>query len=455
MKHPFQRFPSLNIGSTDSHPRRSGVNASGTGLRTGVPRRAGASPTPTLQGRLLCEAALRDAAGMKPRSLPGGVIALGFVSLFMDISSEMIHSLLPVFLVSVIGVSALSVGIIEGVAEATASVSKVFAGAISDWIGRRKPLLLLGYGLAALTKPLFPLATGVGAVLTARFLDRIGKGIRGAPRDALVADLTPRELRGAAYGLRQALDTVGAVLGPGIALLLMPLSGNDFRLVFWVAVIPAFVAVAIIALGVREPASRPSAGARGSPIPLKTATRLPALYWAVVSFATVLTLARFSEAFLLLRATDLGLAVALVPLVMIVMNVAYALSAYPAGALSDRMNRRLLLLIGILPLIGADLFLAWASAIWFVYAGAVLWGLHMGATQGLLTAIVAEAAPADLRGTAFGVFSLTTGLALLLASLLAGWLWTAIGPAMTFFAGAGFSGIAMLGLLFAHARRTQ
>jgi MFS family permease len=383
---------------------------------------------------------------MQRPHLPRGVVALGFVSLFMDTSSEMVHSLLPVFLVGVLGVSAMSVGIIEGIAEATAAIVKVFSGTLSDWIGRRKPLVLLGYGLAALAKPLFPLASGLGLVLTARFVDRIGKGIRGAPRDALVADITPPASRGAAYGLRQSMDTVGAFAGPCIALLLMWISGDNFRLVFWVAVVPAVVSVLFIVWGVQEPETLAVTHRRRSPIHRDELRRLPPAYWLVIAFATVLTLARFSEAFLLLRASSVGLADTWVPLVLIVMNVVYAASAWPFGHWSDRIDRHRLLALGIALLVAADVALALASSTGGVLAGTVLWGLHMGATQGLLTTLVADAAPADLRGTAFGLFNLATGVTLLLASFLAGALWTAAGPAMTFAAGAGFSLLALVGL---------
>lgn len=386
------------------------------------------------------------------QALPRGVVALGLVSLFMDTSSEMVHSLLPIFLVAVLGASALSVGIIEGIAEATAAIAKVFSGVISDWIGRRKPLILLGYGMAALTKPLFPLATGIGAVLTARFVDRIGKGIRGAPRDALIADITPPELRGAAYGLRQSMDTVGAVVGPALALVLMAATADNFRLVFWIAVIPAFVCIALIVFGVQEPDVPRTGTARRFPIRRSEMARLPVRFWLVVGFASMLTLARFSEAFMLLRAENVGLAVTWIPVILIVMNVVYAASAYPFGRRSDNGNRKGLLAVGIGFLILADLVLALAANAWMVGVGAVFWGLHMGATQGLLTAIIADAAPADLRGTAFGLFNLLTGLALLAASILAGWLWTAAGPATTFYAGAAFSAVAMIGLLARRAR---
>ena len=384
---------------------------------------------------------------MPIRQLPRGVIALGFVSMFMDISSEMIHSLLPIFLVTVLGVSTLSVGIIEGIAEATASITKVFAGAISDWTGRRKPLVLIGYGMAALTKPLFPLAQGVAVVLLARFVDRMGKGIRGAPRDALVADLTPKGQRGAAYGLRQAMDTVGAFAGPGLALIMMMLTGDDFRLVFWIAVAPAFMAVGVILFGVHEPEAEQIPMQRRFPIRRQEMLKLDAAYWGLVVFTTFLTLARFSEAFLLLRAQDVGLAESYIPGVLIVMNVVYAIGAYPFGQLSDRVGRRGLLGLGIGFLVVADLILAAATNTWLALAGAAVWGLHMAATQGLLATIVADAAPEDLRGTAFGIFNLITGLGLLLASALAGLLWTALGPSATFLTGASLSAAAMIGLL--------
>ncbi len=382
---------------------------------------------------------------------------LGVVSLAMDISSEMIHSLMPLFLVSVLGASALSVGVIEGVAEATAAFAKVFSGAISDWIGRRKPLLLLGYGLAALTKPLFPLATSIGEVLVARFIDRIGKGIRGAPRDALIADLTPPPMRGAAYGLRQSMDTAGAVIGPLLALLLMAATGNHFRLVFWLALIPAVLCVALILFGVREnepvavtptgvsPHSQETKTKR-FPIQRGEIARLPRLFWHVTALGTMITLARFSEAFLLLRAQDTGLAVTWVPAILIILNTVYAASAYPLGTVSDKLNRKTLLAGGIGLLITADLALAWAPDAWMVGVAAALWGLHMGATQGILTALIADAAPPDLRGTAFGLFNLITGVALLLSSVIAGSLWTAFGPAITFYAGAVFSALALASL---------
>lgn len=387
--------------------------------------------------------------------LPKGVIALGFVSLFMDLSSEMIHSLLPVYLVVVLGASALSVGLIEGVAEATASITKVFSGVISDWMGRRKPLVLLGYGMAALTKPLFPLATGMTAILTARFLDRVGKGIRGAPRDALIADITPAEQRGAAFGLRQSMDTVGAFAGPLVAMGLMAMSHDNFKLVFWVAVVPAMICVLLIMFGVEEPEVPRVATPRRMPLNRIDMRRMPVHFWAVMGFTAVLTLARFSEAFLLLRAENVGLAVTWIPMILIVMNVVYAASAYPFGKYSDTGNRRYLLVAGVVLLIVADLVLANASNVWLVGLGAVIWGLHMGATQGLLSALVADAAPADLRGTAFGVFNLVSGLALLVASAIAGGLWTYFGPAMTFYVGAVFSVIALLGLVSATGRHVK
>lgn len=379
--------------------------------------------------------------------LPRSIWALGLVSLFMDISSEMIHALLPVFLVSVLGASTITVGLIEGMGEATASISKLFSGWLSDRIGARKWLTVLGYGLGAASKPLFALAPTANWVLFARFTDRVGKGIRGAPRDALVGDIAPPELRGAAYGLRQSLDTVGAFLGPLLGIGLMALFASDFRTVFWFALIPGAIAVLILILFVREPERKPMAQPPRFPLRACEPARLGGLFWGVVAVGTVLTLARFSEAFLVLRAQEAGLHLALVPMVLIVMNVVYSLAAYPFGALSDRVDKRLILMGGFAVLIVADLVLAFASNLWVVMAGVAFWGLHMGMTQGLLATLVAERAPEAARGTAFGVFHLVTGVALLAASLVAGVLWEWIGPQATFLAGAGFTGVGLTGCL--------
>jgi MFS family permease len=380
------------------------------------------------------------------RALPAGIWVLGFVSMFMDISSEMIHALLPVYLVGVLGTSTLVVGIIEGIAEATASITKIFSGALSDYLGRRKMLAAIGYGLAAVTKPVFPLATSVGWLVAARFVDRVGKGIRGAPRDALVADLSPPALRGASFGLRQSLDTIGAFLGPLLAILLMWATADDFKAVFWVAVLPAFLATSLILVGVREPHGKTRSKPVRSPLSRTELARLGRDYWLVVLVACLFTLARFSEAFLILRAQSVGLALALVPGVLVVMNLVYAAVAAPIGLLSDRIGRVWLLAIGFLTLVAADLFLGFASGIPAVAVGVALWGLHMGLTQGLLAALVADTAPANLRGTAFGMFNLTTGLALLVASIVAGTLWDRFGPQATFLAGAAFTLLALIGL---------
>jgi MFS family permease len=381
------------------------------------------------------------------RNIPRSIWALGFVSLFMDMSSEMIHALLPLYMVTVLGTSVLTVGIIEGIAEATASITKIFSGVISDWLGKRKLLAVIGYGLAAFTKPVFPMASSVGWIVTARFVDRIGKGIRGAPRDALVADLAPPELRGASFGLRQSMDTVGAFIGPLLAMGLMLLWANDFRMVFWVAVIPAFISFALMAFAVEEPAQR--SDTKKSKLTFRDGARLPAAFWVVVAGAGVLTLARFSEAFLILRAQNVGLSLALAPLILVVMNIVYAFAATPAGIIADKLGRSGILLGGIGCLIGADVVLAFASNIRAALAGVVLWGLHMGFSQGLLATMVADVAPADLRGTAFGFFNFVVGIAMLIASVVAGGLWDWYGPQATFLAGAGFAAVALVGLTLA------
>ena len=387
-----------------------------------------------------------------PATIPRSIWALGFVSLLMDVSSEMIHSLLPVFIVGTLGASAFALGLIEGAAEATALIVKVFSGVLSDLTGRRKPLALAGYGLGALSKPLFALAPGITWVISARLLDRVGKGIRGAPRDALVADLAPPAVRGAAFGLRQSLDTVGAFAGPLLAIGLMLAWANDVRAVFWVAVVPAILSVALLAFGVREP-EQASRKPPVNPIRRENLARLPLSYWWVVGIGAVFTLARFSEAFLVLRAVDGGLALAWTPLVLVGMNLVYALAAYPFGKLSDRVAHGRLLGLGLLLLIGADLMLAAGSGWTFLVGGIALWGLHLAVTQGLLATMVADAAPDDLRGTAYGFFNLVSGVAMLVASALAGLLWESLGASTTFMAGAAFALLA-LGVLGMRPRQT-
>jgi MFS family permease len=382
------------------------------------------------------------------RSVPTTVWTLGFVSLLMDVSSELIHSLLPVFLTTVIGASTVTVGLIEGIAEATAAIAKVFSGALSDRIGKRKLLVGFGYGLAAVTKPVFPLASTAWEVLAARFVDRIGKGIRDAPRDALIADITPPTIRGASYGIRQALDTVGGFAGPLLAVALMALYADDFRAVFWWALVPAALAVLLIVVGVREPDGTKATAKRGWPIRKEELKRMSPAFWIVVAIGVAFTLARFSQAFLVLKAQAEGLALALIPLVFVWMNLIYALTATPAGILSDRIGRVNVLLCGLGALVVADLTLALVPGLAGVIIGVGLWGLYLGFSQGLLSALVADTAPEDLRGTAFGLFNLVTGGALLVASVLAGWLWYDFGPTATFSAGAVFSGLAFLIMAF-------
>jgi MFS family permease len=385
------------------------------------------------------------------RNIPRSIWALGFVSMFMDISSEMIHALLPIYLVTVLGASMITVGFIEGIAEAATMIVKIFSGALGDWLGRRKALAAFGYGLAAFTKPIFPLAPTVSWLMAARFIDRVGKGIRGAPRDALVADLSPADLRGASFGLRQSLDTIGAFIGPLAAIGLMVLTGNDFTTVFWIAVIPAFLSFGLMVFGVEEPARTARPPDNG--LQLSDAKRLTGAFWAIVTVGAILTLARFSEAFLVLRAQNVGVPIALVPVVLVVMNVAYAFAAYPVGVLSDRLGRDKLLALGIVFLIIADLVLAFGATIPFLMFGVVIWGLHMGFTQGLLPTLVADSAPVELRATAFGVFNFASGIAMLVASVIAGALWDNFGPTATFAVGAVVTAAALASLVAVRARR--
>ena len=384
------------------------------------------------------------AASARP-PIPRTVWALGLVSLFMDVSSETIHALLPLFLTTTLGASVALVGLIDGVAEATASIAKVFSGYLSDRFRKRKALILIGYGLGAITKPLFALAGSPALVFGARFADRIGKGLRGAPRDALVADVTPPEIRGRAFGLRQSLDTVGAFAGPLLAIGLMAIFANDIRMVFWFAVIPAVLAVVCVLFGVEDApaATMPTA----APIQLVDLKRLPHGFWSVTLVGVVFTLARFSEAFLILKASAAGLPLMLAPLVLVVMNVVYALGAYPAGSWSDRVPARRLFGWGLLALIAADLSLALLPGLSGAFLGIALWGVHMALTQGLLAKLVADHAPADLRGSAFGMFNLMTGVAMLFASVIAGVVWDRFGADATFLVGAGFA-VSALAIVF-------
>lgn len=378
------------------------------------------------------------------RDVPRTIWAFGIVSLLMDVSSELIHSLLPAFLVTVVGASTATVGLIEGIAEATAAINRVFSGMLSDRIGKRKLLTVVGYGLSALTKPVFPLASTAGEVLAARFVDRIGKGVRDAPRDALIADITPVDVRGAGYGIRQALDTLGGVAGPLLAIVLMAVYADNFRAVFWWSLPPAALAVLVLLVAVQEPPSTKIARARGWPVRMQELKRLPTAYWIAIAIGVVFTLARFSEAFLVLKAQAEGLTLALLPLVFVWLNIVFALTATPAGVLSDKIGRMKVLLAALGALTIADLVLAFVPGLWGVAIGVGLWGLYMGLSQGLLSALVSDTAPEDLRGTSFGLFNLLTAGALLVASTLAGWLWHAYGSIATFVVGATFSGLALL-----------
>ncbi len=386
----------------------------------------------------------------KREKIPSGIWAIGFVSLFMDASSELVHALLPALYLS-LGVSMATIGIIEGIAEASAAITKVFSGAISDWLGKRKLLTVIGYGLAALTKPFFPLAHSVEMLFAARFIDRIGKGIRGAPRDALIADITPESVRGAAYGLRQSLDAAGGFIGPILAISLMALLSDDVTLSLWFAVIPAALCMVFLIFGVKEPkniaSSRAEGKKKGLPLNRADMAQLSGSYWIVVVIGALFSLARFSVAFLALRAMELGMPIGLSPLVLILMGVVFSLSSYPVGVLADRMDRGKLLALGFVALIVAELLLGYTTNYWIVLVGVAIWGLHLGLTQGLLSTMVADSAPSHLRGTAFGVFNLANGIALLFASLVAGGLWQSLGASTTFYAGASFAAAALAILL--------
>lgn len=379
------------------------------------------------------------------KKIPKGIWALGLVSLLMDTSSELIFSLLPIFLVTTLGASTTVFGAIEGLTEATALIIKIFSGTLSDYLGKRKLLTLIGYSLAALSKPLFPLAGSVTTVFFARFIDRIGKGIRGAPRDALIGEIAPADIRGACFGLRQALDTVGAIAGPLLAMMLYSYLAN-IRSVLWFATIPALLSVLVLIFGVHEPKEKPFRPEKKPSIDFKQIKNFSKKFWELLIVASILTLARFSEGFLLLKAQEGALPIHYIPLVLVLMNVFYAFSAYPAGYLSDHpTGRQNIILFGIGVLIAADLILGLSqNDLLFIILGVILWGLHMGFTEGILATMVTDTTPSHLRGTAYGLFNLAKGITLLFASLLAGILWDNFGSSVAFFVGASFSAIAFI-----------
>ncbi len=379
-------------------------------------------------------------ARARPR-LPRNVWILGFVSLLMDLSSEIYHALLPLFITVTLGLPVAVLGAIDGVAEATASFAKLASGRLSDRSRRRKPWILAGYGLAALSKPLFPIASGAAEVMGARFADRLGKGIRGAPRDGMIADETPPEIRGRAYGLRQSLDTVGALLAPIVAVALMVLLAENIRAVFWIAVIPAMLCFLLAWLALKEKAAAHAALPRA---PLFAGFReLDRATRRLIAVGFLFTLARFSESFLILRGFDVGLSATLSPLVLVLFNLAFFALAYPAGALSDRFSPKAILMTGMAVLIAADLILAQPLGLPGLGIGVALWGAHMALTQGIFARLIADSAPAHLRATSFGAFYFATGIATLLASLGAGLLWDRHGADATFLAGAAVAGVAM------------
>lgn len=367
------------------------------------------------------------------RNIHPNVWILGLVSLFTDFGTKAIQSVLPLFLLSVLGANLTTIGLIEGIAESTASTLKLFSGVLSDYWGRRKELAILGYGLSAAIIPVFALANSPFWILVARFGDRLGKGIRVAPRNALVADVTPTEQRGAAYGLRQTLDTIGAFSGPLAATLILLISGQNFRLVFWVALIPGIISVALLVKGIRETPS--SQGKRGQPIQWSFCQQLGRNYWALLGVAALFNLGNFSDAFLLLKAQEIGIAAAWIPLSMIVMNFSYMLSAYPLGLLSDRIGRKQLLVAGFWLFALVYLGFAWVEQPWQIWGLFAFYGVYLGMSQGILLALVADLTPGELRGTGFGIINLVIGIILLPASLLAGFLWQTVNPQAPFILG--------------------
>jgi len=382
----------------------------------------------------------------KLKKIPKSIWTLGIVSLFMDISSEIIHSLLPIFMVSILGSSIIAIGIVEGISEATFLLIRIFSGVLSDYLGKRKIISVIGYGISALSKPLFPLANSVSLILIARFFDRLGKGVRESPRDALIGDIAPKSIRGACFGLRQSLDTIGALIGPIVAILGLLIFSNNIRAILWVSVIPAILSVVIFIVGIHDVEHKYTEDEKTFIFKFKNIFKIGTEYWQIVLIGGLLNLARFSDAFLILKAYELGLPITYVPLVMVLMNCFYAVSSYPAGILSDNINRKFILIIGIVFLIIADLVLAFTDSTWMLALGVGFWGMHMAFTKGILDAMVTDTASIRLLGSAYGIFNFVCGIAVLFASIISGVLWQVYGPFYSFSVGAFLAFLACLSL---------
>jgi len=371
------------------------------------------------------------------------VFILGVVSFFTDISSEAVYPLVPIFLTKSLGAPLAVVGAIEGVAEGTASIVRWLSGWLSDRLGRRKSFVVLGYGMAAVAKPLLALAFHWPVVLFARFVDRFGKGVRTAPRDALVAQWTERGERGRAFGFHRAVDTAGAVLGPLGALALLAVLGENFRLIFLLAFIPAVLGMVLLRL-VAERTPRPEPSAAVEP---KGGGGLGAAYYGFFAVSLVFALGNSSDAFLILRSRNLGLGVSEAVLAYVAYNTSYSLLAMPAGIVSDRLGRRNVIGLGFA--VFAAVYLGFAA----IDAGAYVWllfpvyGVYMALTEGVGRALVADLVPSERRGSALGLYQGGVGLMALLSSIMAGLLWDHVGPSAPFFLGGSTAALALVLLL--------
>jgi MFS family permease len=380
---------------------------------------------------------------MEPRKIARNVYALSAVSFFTDASSEMIYPLLPVFLTVTLGASAESLGIIEGAAETTAALLKLASGWWSDRVRRRKPLIAFGYGLASAARPLVAIAQSAGQVLAIRVTDRVGKGIRGAPRDALIADSVDPSVRGKAFGIQRTSDHAGAVVGPLLAFAVLNWWHTPLRKVFWLAAIPGAIALAIAIFVVQEQHAEPASKESVATSP----SLLPKRFWGVLGAITLFTLGNSTDAFLLLRATQLGVPVALAPILWAMLHVVKSSTSTPGGVLSDRVGRKPTVVAGWMIYAVVYLGFARATAAWHAWALFAVYGVYFGLAEGPERALVADIVPGGRRGTAFGWYNLSIGIAALPASIVFGWIWDRSGPHTAFLFGAAIAGLASLALL--------
>lgn len=371
----------------------------------------------------------------------------------MKISSVIVFTLSPLFMTQVLGASIFAVGILEGILEVITLLARIFSGIISDYIHKRKSIIVVGYIFALISRPFLALATRMEDVFLGRAFDRIGNGLDATPRDALVGDLAPPQIKGACYGLRESLSRAGSFAGALLVMALLWLTEGNFSLVFWIGSIPTVLALMVLVIFVKDSPNQQAQHKKPThKFKLKDLKKLPLPFWLILLLSGLFMLSNFSGAFLILRAEQTGLDLHLTSLVMIIQNLATAGTAYPVGYLSDKMGRRSMMGVGIVLIVCSDLLLAWGGSLYTILGGVLLWGAEIGITQSILAVFLADTCPQDLRGTGFGLFHFINGCCLLLANVFAGWIWHDVNPSAMFLASAVMASCSAFVLPFIHTK---